>query len=132
MLPLFYGALLVGAWLLYRDIARRSLAPPATVRFRRRVALVAAAGPGIAPIIYFGTGSNGGAPSLSFIGLAYLLLYLIFALGLLDLIPSRPARHARRTAYAGLLLLSALPSWGLLYLTLFTAVAGIGLVEPID
>jgi hypothetical protein len=25
MLPLFYGALLVGAWLLYRDIAGRSL-----------------------------------------------------------------------------------------------------------
>jgi hypothetical protein len=132
MLPLFYGALLVGAWLLYRDIAGRSHAPPATVRFRRRVALVAAAGPGIAPIIYFGTGSNGGAPSISLIGVAYLVLYLIFALGLLDLIPSRPARHARRTGYAGLLLLGALPSWGLLYLALFTAVAGIGLVEAME
>ena len=132
MLPLFYGALLVGAWLLYRDVAGRSHAPRATLRLRRRVALVAAAGPGIAPIIYFGTGGNGGSPSLSLIGLAYLLLCLIFALGLLDLVPSRPARNARRTAYAGLLLLGTLPSWGLLSLTLFTGLAGIGLVEPIQ
>ena len=132
MLPLFYGALMVGAWLLYRDIAGRSHARGARVRLRRRVALVAAAGPGIAPIIYFGTGANGGAPSLSLIGVVYLLAYLIFALGLLDLVPSRPARHARRTGYAGLLLLGALPSWGLLYVTIFTGVAGIGLVEPLE
>jgi hypothetical protein len=131
MLPLFYGALLIGAWLLYRDVAGQAHARSPTVRFRRRVALVAAAGPGIAPIIYFGTGANGGAPSLSLIGLAYLLAYLIFAIGLLDLIPTLPARHARRAGYAGLLLLGALPSWGLLYLTPFTGVAGIGLVEPL-
>lgn len=69
MLPLFYGALLIGAWLLLRDIADRSLAPYASVRFRRRVALVVAAGPRIAPAIYFGTGGNGGAPGLAGVGL---------------------------------------------------------------
>ena len=83
MLPLFYAALLIGAWLLLRDISGQSHAARRSVRFRRRVALVAAAGPGIAPIIYFGTGGNGGAPSLNPIGIAYLLLYLIFSRQLL-------------------------------------------------
>jgi hypothetical protein len=129
MLPLLYGALLFGAWQLLRDIAGRSHAPAAAVRFRRRVGLVAAAGPGIAPIIYFGTGGNGGAPSLNPIGVGYLALYLIFAAGLLELLPSQPAHLARRAAYAGLLLLGALPSWGLLFLAPFTGLAGVGLVE---
>jgi hypothetical protein len=130
--PLPYLVLLIGAWLLLRDIAGRSLARAAAVRFRRRVGLVVAAGPGIAPIIYFGTGGNGGAPSLSPIGVGYLALYLIFAAGLLEILPSQPARLARRTGYAGLLLLGALPSWGLLFLAPFTTLAGVGLVEPDD
>jgi len=99
------------------------------VRLRRRVALVAAAGPGIAPIIYFGTGSNGAAAALSTLGLGYLLFYILFALGLLQLMPSDAARFARRAGYAGLLVLGALPSWGFLALTPFTGVAGVGLVE---
>lgn len=33
----------------------------------------------------------------SLIGVAYLALYLILALGLLEFVRSRPARHARRT-----------------------------------
>lgn len=129
MLPLFYGALLIGAFLLVRDIEGRSLASRASTRLRRRVAVVAAAGPGIAPIIYFGTGGNGVAAALSVIGLAYLLFYIVFALGLLELMPSDAARFARRAGYAGLLVLGALPSWGLLFLTPFTGVASVGLVE---
>ena len=129
MLPLFYGALLIGAWLLVRDITGRSLASHASTRLRRRVAVIAAAGPGIAPVIYFGTGSNGGAPALSVLGVGYLLFYILFALGLLELMPSDAARFARRAGYAGLLVLGALPSWGLLYLTPCTAVAAAGLVQ---
>ena len=130
MLPLLYGALVVGALLLFRDMAGRSGATQMAVRFRRRVALVAAAGPGIAPIVYFGTGSNGGAPSLNPIAVGYLVAYLVFGLGLLELMPPEAARFARRTGYAGLLLLGALPSWGLLMLTPFIGLAGVGLVEP--
>jgi hypothetical protein len=129
VLPLFYGALLIGAFMLVRDIAGRSLASRASTRLRRRVALVAAAGPGIAPIIYFGTGSNGAAAALSVLGVGYLLFYVLFGLGVLELIPSPAARFARRAGYAGLLVLGALPSWGLLYLAPFTGVASMGLVE---
>jgi hypothetical protein len=129
MLPLFYGLLLIGAWLLVRDTAGRSLASHALTRLRRRVAVVAAAAPGIAPIIYFGTGSNGTAAALSVLGLGYLLFYIVFALGLLDLMPSNAATFARRAGYAGLLVFGALPSWGFLLLTPFTALAGVGLVQ---
>ncbi len=130
MLPLLYGALLIGTWLLVRDIAGRSRASTALMRLRRRVAVVAAAGPGIAPIIYFSTGSSGAAAALSTLGLGYLLFYILFALGLLELMPPDAARFARRAGYAGLLLLGALPSWAFLSLTPFTGLAGVGLVEP--
>jgi len=129
MLPVFYGALLIGALLLVRDVVGRSRASHPVVRLRRRVAVVAAAGPGIAPIIYFGAGLNGVAGAFTVIGVGYLISYLVFALGLLDLIPPDAARFARRAGYAGLLLLGALPSWGLLYLTPFIGLAGVGLVE---
>lgn len=102
------------------------------MRFRRRVAVVAAAAPGTTPIIYFGTGGNGGAPALNALALAYLLSYVLFALGVMDLLPSQAAMFARRAGYAGLLVLGALPSWGLLMLTPFTALAGVGLVQTAE
>jgi hypothetical protein len=124
----FYGLLAGGAVLLALDLVGR-LTVRSRVGLWRAIGLIAAAGPGLAPILAVVTNR------LTYSGLifpavavAYLLAFLVFVAG----VSGRAGGTSlvlRRVGYAGLLLLGALPSFVLLALTPLIFIAGAGLVR---
>lgn len=64
------------------------------------------------------------------IAFTYLALFLAFAVGGLGWLGANVSLWLRRAGYLGLLLLAALPSWVLLFLTPLVAIAGLGLGRP--
>jgi len=126
MFLVYYAFLVVGLVLLLADLTGRLRVLPPRVRWWRWLGVAAAAGPGIAPILYWWI--YGMSP---LIAVAYLLAFGVFALG--ALLPHRPrSALLRRGGYVALLLLAALPSWVLIVLTPFVAIAGIGLAREPD
>jgi hypothetical protein len=119
VLWVFYGFLIVGLLLLVADLSGRLVVPRERVRWWRWIGLAAAAGPGIAPLLYGATG----------VGVADLVCFATMALGVLGLAPAAVATMLRRGGYVGLLVIGALPSWALISVTPFVALAGIALAR---
>lgn len=127
MLLVYYAFLIVGLLLLLADLTGRLRVSPKRVRWWRWIAVAAAAGPGLAPLLWCSIYHACGGP-FPLIQSAYLVAFGAFAVG--ALVPYRPESVVlRRAGYVGLLLLAALPSWVLLVLTPFVALAGIGLAR---
>jgi hypothetical protein len=123
-----YVFLVVGIFLLYADLTGRLTVSQRRVRWWRWIGVAAAAGPGLAPLLGALTGRLTVAWPFYLIAIGYLLAFGAFALG--ALLPNRPGSLLlRRSGYAALLLLAALPSWALLLLTPFVAIAGVGLAR---
>jgi hypothetical protein len=127
-----YAFVLVGLALLVGDVLGLLRASTARTRWWRIIGLVAAAGPGLAPIIAWLTGrlaSEGWVfPAVS---AGYLLSYLLWVAGVAGRLGAASVL-ARRTAYAVILALASIPSWVLLVLTPLVAIAGLALVQPTD
>jgi hypothetical protein len=95
--------------------------------------VIAAGGPGLAPVLVLATGRLDAGWPFPLIALAYLGLFLGYAAAVGGWL-SGPGGGAglRRTIYAGLLFLAALPSWALLTLTPLVALAGLALARPLE
>ncbi len=119
MLWVLYGFLVIGLSLLVADLSGRLVASWERARWWRWIGLAAAAGPGIAPLLY-------GAVA---VGVVDLTCFAVMALGVLGLAPAAIAPWLRRAGYVGLLVVGALPSWALIALTPFVALAGLALVQ---
>jgi len=127
---LFYALVLGGAALLVLDVTGHLGVPPGRVWPWRRVALVAAGGPGLAPLLVWLTDRLGVGWPYPAVASGYFLAFLIFAAGVVDWRDRRRASiWLRRAGYLGLLALAAIPSWVLLVLTPLVFVAGAGLVR---
>jgi hypothetical protein len=119
MLWLFYGFLLIGLLLLVADLSGRLIVSRERVLWWRWIGLAAAAGPGVAPLLYGAT----------VVGVADLACFAAIAAGVLGLAPATAAPWLRRVGYLGLLVIGALPSWALIVLTPFVALAGLALAR---
>ena len=117
-----YGFLLMGLALLAADLSGRLVVSRARVRWWRWIGLVAAAGPGIAPLLHGATG----------VGIADLACFATLATGVLETSSPRRSAFLRRVGYVGLLVIGALPSWALIFLTPFVALAGMALARSQD
>ena len=129
MILVFYGFLVIGLGLLILDVTGRLVVAPERARWWRWVGLAAAAGPGLGPLIAWITGQLIVSWPFPLIAFGYVSLFLAFATGALDLAGTRTSVGLRRVAYAGLLLLAALPSFVLLMLTPLVALPGLGLTR---
>ena len=127
-----YAFVLVGLALLIADVLGALRASPARARWWRIIGLVAAAGPGLAPILAWLTGrlvfEGWLFPAVS---VAYLLAFVAFATGVWERLGGASIL-VRRVAYGLLLALSAIPSWILLVLTPLVAIGGLALVRPTE
>ena len=119
MVYLFYALLCAGIALLFIDVAGASTAPPSIARLRHLLGIAFAAGPGLAPAI----------ARIEPAGLVYLVAFLIFTVGALDLTARFLAQWMRRLGYVLLLAVAFLPSWSLIVLAPLVAAASIALVE---
>ena len=119
MLWVFYGFLLIGLTLLVADVTGRLVVSPVRLRWWRWIGLAAAAGPGFAPLLYGVTG----------VGIADLVCFATMAIGVVGKFPPEGGARLRRIGYAGLLLIGAIPSWALIFLTPFVALAGLALAR---
>ena len=122
MLWVLYGFLLIGLALLAADLSGRLVVSPKRVRSWRWIGLAAAAGPGIAPLLYGATG----------VGIADLACFASMAIGVLEASSPRRSAQLRRVGYVGLLVIGTLPSWALIFLTPFVALAGMALARSQD
>jgi len=127
MIYVFYGLLIVGVLMLIADLAGRFVAQPDRVRAWRAIGLLAAAVAGLGPLLPLVT-LTWTLPYPLIAG-AYLVLFIAFLAGTLGA-AGRLAISLQRAAYAGFLILGALPSWVLLPLSAAVALAGIALVRP--
>jgi hypothetical protein len=130
MIALFYAFIVGGAALLVLDLRGR-LTVRSRVGLWRAIGVIAAAGPGLAPITYAIT-ERQGYVGLTFplVAVAYLIAFLMFAIGAMDWHDRRRfSTPVRRTGYALLVVLAALPSFVLLFLSAFVLLAGAGLVR---
>jgi len=64
------------------------------------------------------------------VGVVDFTCFAVMALGVLGLAPAAIGQWLRRAGYLGLLVVGALPSWALIFLTPFVALAGLALVQP--
>ncbi len=119
MLWLFYGFLLIGLLLLVADLSGRLIVSRERLLWWRWIGLAAAAGPGVAPLLYGAT----------VVGVADLACFAAIAAGVLGLASATAARWLVRIGYLGLLIIGALPSWALIFLTPFVALAGLALAQ---
>jgi hypothetical protein len=126
----FYACLAVGLALLVQDLRGRFAASPDRVRWWRRIGIVAAAGPGLGPCLAGLTGRLEVTWPFPLIAIGYLIAFLIFTTGVLELAGDRASARLRRVGYVGLLVLGALPSWVLLVLAPAVLVAGVALARP--
>lgn len=95
----------------------------------RAIGVIAAAGPGLAPILAVVT-NRLTYEGLTFpaVAVAYLLAFLIFVTGVTGR-AGEASLVLRRVGYAGLLVLGAIPSFVLLALTPLIFIAGAGLAR---
>ncbi len=130
MIFVFYALVLGGAVLLVLDVTGHLGAPPGRVWPWRRVGLVAAGGPGLAPLLLWITDRLAVSWPYPAVAGGYFLAFLVFAAGVVDWKDRRPASiWLRRAGYLGLLALAAIPSWVLLLLSPLVFGAGAGLVR---
>jgi hypothetical protein len=128
MIAVFYAFIVGGAALLVLDLRGR-LTVRSRVGLWRAIGVIAAAGPGLAPILSIVT-NRLGYDGLTFplVAVAYLLAFLTFVAG----VSARAGGASlvlRRVGYAGLLVLGAIPSFVLLLFTPLIFIAGAGLVR---
>jgi hypothetical protein len=130
-MPVPYLFVLVGMALLYLDLGGRLVVPRKRLVWWRWIGIAAAAGPGLAPVLGWAVGTlvTSGWWPFGVIASAYLVSFLVFALGAIDLSDRARSVRLRRVGYLGLLLLSLLPSWVLVVLAPAVALAGIGLAR---
>ncbi len=130
-MPIPYLFVLAGMWLLYLDLRGSLVVPRKRLMWWRWIGIAAAAGPGLAPMLGWAAGTlvTSGWWPFGVVATAYLVSFGIFALGAVDLSDGPRSVKLRRLGYAGLLLLSLLPSWVLVILAPAVALAGIGLVR---
>jgi hypothetical protein len=130
MFFLFYGLVAVGVVLLLSDLAGRLTVEPHRARVVRWIAIAAAAGPGLAPLLAWLTGRLEASWPFPVIAVGYALAFVAFGAGVLGLPNAAVATKLRRAGYLSMLALAALPSMVLLLLTPLVALAGIGLARP--
>jgi hypothetical protein len=128
---IYYVNIAIGVVLLALDIRGVLRARGTRLVFLRLAGVAAAGVASLTPFIWW----HGGSPLprgsvFPLIAYAYLVLYAVFTAGSLLSSGSRPTRWAQRLAYAGLLVLSAIPSFVLLPLSAPMAIAGAALVRP--
>ncbi len=126
---LLYACLVLGAVLLVADIAGRFNGPPERVRWWRAIGLLAAAGPGLAPLLGWLGGSSVSWP-YPLIAAAYFAAFVLLTAGVLGWRGRSASAALRRAGYLGLLVLGTLPGWALLFLTPAIALAGVALIQP--
>ena len=130
-MPIPYLFVLVGMTLLYADRSGKLLVPRKRLVWWRWIGIAAAAGPGLAPMLGWAVGTlvTSGWWPFGVVASAYLVSFLVFAVGAIDLSDSERGARLRQIGYVGLLLLSLLPSWVLVVLAPAVALAGIGLAR---
>lgn len=130
MIWLLYGCLVLGAVLLVADIAGRLHGPPERIRWWRAIGLLAAAGPGLAPMLGWLTGGLSVSWPFPLIAAAYFAAFALLTAGVLGVRGQSGSAGLRRVGYLGLLVLGAIPSWVLLFLAPAILLAGVSLIEP--
>ena len=132
MIYVFYFCLAVGVTLLLMDATGQLRFQSGTARRLRALGVIAAAGPGLGPILALVTGRLEAGWPFPLIALAYLGLFLGYTAAVAGWLgTARGGGGLRRTLYAGLIFLAALPSMGLLLLTPLVMIAGLGLSRPL-
>jgi hypothetical protein len=126
---LFYVCLVLGAVLLVADLAGRFTGPPERVRLWRAIGVLAAAGPGLGPMLGWLTGRLSVSWPYPLVAAAYFAAFVILATGVMGWRGRSASARLRRVGYLGLLVLGALPSWVLLFLAPAIAVAGVSLIQ---
>jgi hypothetical protein len=129
MIGVLYGFLAVALGFLFLDVSGRLRVDQRRAWWWHRLGIVAAAGPGLGPIVSLVSGSLVAAWPFPMIAAAYLGLFLAYAAGVSGWPGGAAGLGLRRSAYLGLILLAALPSMVLLLLTPFVAIAGLGLAR---
>jgi hypothetical protein len=129
MLPILYVALLVGAALLAADLLDRLQVEERRLRWWRGIATLATLFVGLQPAIFGIRMPEAVGPPFGLIAGAYVAAAVLYLVGML-VAHGASAMWLRRVGYCVLLLLGALPSMLLLFLTPIIAMAGIGLARP--
>ena len=127
-----YFFLAVAVTLLLMDAAGQMRFSAGVARRLRAVGIVAAGGPGLAPMAALLTGRLEVGWPFPLIAMAYLGLFLAWTAAVAGWLGGpRGGGGLRRTIYAALIFLAALPSAVLLVLAPFVAIAGLGLARPL-
>jgi hypothetical protein len=127
-----YLCLAVAVTLLLMDATGQMRFSAGAARRLRAVGIVAAAGPGLAPMAALLAGRLDVGWPFPLIAMAYLGLFLAWTAAVAGWLGGpRGGGGLRRTIYAALIFLAALPSTVLLVLTPFVAIAGLGLARPL-
>jgi hypothetical protein len=127
---MLYGCLVGGIVLLVAELRGRLTVPAGQLGRWRLLGVVAAAVPGIGPLLAWITGSLGVSWPFPLVAIAYVVAFAVLALGVAGWTSSGSSRVLRRIGYLGLLVLGALPSFVLLLLAPAILLAGATLVEP--
>lgn len=130
MIVVFYACLAIGVAFLVQDLRGRFTASPDRVRWGAWIGIAAAAGPGLAPLLAWLTGLLDVTWPYPLVALGDLLFLLVFTAGVLGHAGDHASVPLRRAGYLGLLALGALPSFVLLLLAPFVALAGVALARP--
>lgn len=130
MVIVFYACLVLGAALLLADMSGRLLVNARRLRLFQWIGIAAASGPGLGPLIAWLTGRLEASWPFPLIAFTYAAAFVVFAIGILRLVPEPRSTWLRRGGYLVILLVAALPSWVLLYLAPLVALAGVGLARP--
>lgn len=129
ILPIAGLALLVGVGLLVADMLNRLRVDERRVRWWRAIAAIAALFVGLQPVVFGLRTPEAVMYPFHLVAIGYLAAAATFLAGLV-VGDGAAALWLRRIGYGVLLLLGALPSLLLLFLTPVIALAGIGLARP--
>ena len=129
MLVFFAVIAAIGAVALVADLTGRFFVSPPRLRWFQWIAIAAAAGPGLAPLIGYLTGRFEAGEPFIVIALAYAIAFVVFAIGVLRWRPEPGSTLLRRAGYLGLLLLAAIPNMSLVVLVPGVWLAGLGLAR---
>lgn len=131
MLPIFYLALLIGVAFLAADVLDKLRVEPRRLRWWRGIAMIATLFVGLQPTLFALRAPDWVQFPFHLIAAVYLFAGLLHLVGMATGEESA-ALWLRRIGYGLLLAVGALPSFLLLLLTPVIALAGIGLVRPVD
>jgi hypothetical protein len=124
-----YSCLILGAGLLLASFAGRLTFHSERIRGVRALGLVAAAGPGLAPLGFWLANPTAVGWPFPVVAISYLAAFLVLAGGVVGPLSDRRQAGLRRLGYLGLLVLGALPSFVLLLLAPAVLLASLTLVE---